>query len=275
MKNEKRDKIKSDFKLLFNNLKLTNSSNNEHKIFFNLNNTNKKLSNENSEDLDYIPLNSNFKDYYKIISVLGQGTLGVVKKAIDVKTGDIVAVKIINSRDEEIVFQIKNEFLNLKKIDHINIIKVKQLLIDNMKAKVYMIMEYFECVEMFDYIVEKGQYTEENAKFLFLQLMKGIEYLHENGVIHRDLKPNNILVSKCGKLLKITDFNIAKFSKEYNNFNDLSHENFNMSTYTGTIAFNAPEIFENNGYYTEAVDSWSAGCVLFTMLVGKQPFNKE
>ena len=87
--------------------------------------------------------------------------------------------------------------------------------------------------------------SEKVAKMLFRQLLKGIMYLHKNGVIHRDLKPNNILVHAVGDnmTLKITDFNVAKFHDDYHLYDAFSSANFNMNTYTGTLAFRAPESF--------------------------------
>jgi len=86
---------------------------------------------------------------------------------------------------------------------------------------------------------------ETVARGLFRQLMRGILFLHKNGVIHRDLKPNNILVGKQGSEmhLKITDFNVAKFVDKYQSYDAFRRDNFDMSTYTGTIAFRSPESF--------------------------------
>ena len=80
------------------------------------------------------------------------------------------------------------------------------------------------------------------------QILKGIKYLHAHGIVHRDLKPNNILVSNDGEVLKITDFNVAKFTKKYSNFNEYSKQNYLMNTYTGTIAFRAPEMLNGSEY---------------------------
>jgi len=103
-------------------------------------------------------------------------------------------------------------------------------------------------------------------------LICGIRYLHGNGIVHRDLKPNNLLVLENGKDLKITDFNVAKFFEgEYKDLENLQNTKLKMYTYTGTLAFSAPEIFDSDSY-TDVVDLWSAGCVLFTMLGGSQPF---
>lgn len=112
------------------------------------------------------------------------------------------------------------------------------------------------------------------AKPLVAQLFAGIDFLHSNGIVHRDLKPNNLLVSD-NHLLKIADFNVAKFfDAKYKDSDTIGRYKFKMYTYTGTLAFSAPEIFVSNSY-TESVDMWSAGCVLYTMLCGYQPFDHE
>jgi len=82
------------------------------------------------------------------------------------------------------------------------------------------------------------------------------------------------MVTKDGENLRILDFNVAKFYKNYKNYNALSSTNYEMSTYTGTIAYSAPEIFTSD-HYTEEVDMWSAGCILYTMLAGYPPFMSE
>lgn len=164
--------------------------------------------------------------------------------------------------------------MHLKSIKHPNIIEVHDLYIDFDQGYVFLVMEYFEADEMFAYLGKVGFYTEEVAKKLMYQLFTAIDFLHEQGIVHRDLKPNNLLVSK-EHLLKITDFNVAKFfDDKYKDSTVLGKFKFKMHTYTGTIAFSAPEIFESD-CYTEAVDVWSAGCVLYTMLCGYQPFDSE
>ena len=92
--------------------------------------------------------------------------------------------------------------------------------------------------------------AENVAKGLFRQLLCGVMCLHKKGIIHRDLKPNNILVSESSGrlLLKITDFNVAKFVDKYHSFDMFSQTNFEMNTYTGTVAFRAPEMFLMSKY---------------------------
>lgn len=229
------------------------------------------MKQEKNKNSLYTELSGNFNEYYKELNILGEGTVGLVKKCRDLITKKIYAVKIIKTRNEEIIENIKKEFKNLKKIIHKNIIEVKKLLIDNLTGKIYLVMEYFEGDEMFEYISNSGSYSEQKAKYLFKQLLEGIHFLHKKGIVHRDLKPNNILVSTNGKVLKITDFNVAKFCDDYQNYDDFKKNNYEMNTYTGTIAFRAPEMFEKLSY-SESIDIWAAGCVLYTMLCGEQPF---
>lgn len=113
---------------------------------------------------------------------------------------------------------------------------------------------------------------EDNARRLFRQLLEAISFLHSSKIVHRDLKPNNILILEDGESLKLTDFNVAKFFEgEYKDAQKIIPDELKMYTYTGTLAFSAPEILECRSY-TEKVDLWSAGCVLYTMLCGSQPF---
>lgn len=123
-------------------------------------------------------------------------------------------------------------------------------------------MELVDGVELFDRISEIEKYDENMAKKIFSQILKGLKYLHSQKICHRDIKPSNILIYKDKDLIKITDFNISK----------LCHNaHFKMTTHIGTEAFKAPELFGTE-LYDSKVDLWSAGCVLYTMLSGFQPF---
>lgn len=166
--------------------------------------------------------------------------------------------------------QMENEFKCLKKLKHPNIIEVYDMCVSRLTGYVYIVMEYFKGKEMFDVVIQKP-YSEIQAKQIFREILSSIMFLHANGVIHRDLKPNNILVDEGYNQVKIADFNVAKFSNKYHDYSEVSKSNYQMTTYTGTVAFSAPEIFA--GFiYSEMVDVWSAGCVLYTMLCGYQPF---
>lgn len=221
-------------------------------------------------------IKGNFYELFTEGPILGEGTTGTVKKCIRNSDNEPVAVKIVHYRDDlEILTLIVKEFKNQSKLHHKNIIKVYDLYIDYFKKKIFTIMELAECREMFDVLKDLGHYSEAVASGIFKQILTGINYLHLNGVCHRDLKPSNILVSEDGKIVKITDFNVSKFVEDkFKKFSFLSKENYKMWTYTGTIAFNAPEVFEESEY-TESIDMWSAGVVLYIMLCGYQPFQAE
>lgn len=166
----------------------------------------------------------------------------------------------------------KNEFFFLRKLEHPSVLKVFEMYVCKVSGFVYTVMEYFEGKDVFAFIEE--QPSEEKTKKVFKEILSTISYLHANGVVHRDIKPSNIKISEDGSQLKILDFNAAKFSEKHQKYSSLERSNYQMTTYTGTVAFSAPEIFA--GFiYSEMVDVWSAGCVLYTMLSGHQPFYAE
>ena len=135
----------------------------------------------------------------------------------------------------------------MKQCNHENVINVFSLFLDDTKGRIYTVMELVDAREMFGFIYEDGPYKEEIAHKIFKQLMIGIKFLHEKGICHRDLKPQNVLVDQSGEIVKIADFNVSK------QFAEQGKEKRKMLTCTGTLAYSAPEIlFEYE--YDEKVD---------------------
>lgn len=188
-----------------------------------------------------------FDSNYDLLELLGEGTVGSVWRCRHKTTLASAAVKVFRTRDSEILGNIKKEFKHLKNLKHKNVVEMKEMYINSKEGEVHLVMEFFDGKEMFSMLAEIGHYSEEVAGYLFRQLLEGIHYLHKSGVVHRDLKPNNILVSTDLRL-KITDFNVAKFFDQYGDYNEMKKGNYEMNTYTGTIAFRAPEMFEKIGY---------------------------
>jgi len=152
----------------------------------------------------------------------------------------------------------------LQKISHPNIIQLKEIV--DTKDKLYFVMELVTGGELFDRIVDKGSYSEDDAKELVRKIVSAVEYLHNKGIAHRDLKPENLLVKslECDTEVKIADFGLSKI---------IDQEKM-MQTACGTPGYVAPEVLQAEGY-GEEVDMWSIGVITYILLCGFPPFYSE
>jgi len=209
-------------------------------------------------------------------AALGSGNFAVVKKCkskceVGDKTkfpaGSEFAVKIIDKNKVEDLQDIEREIEIMGKVDHPNIIKLIEVF-DEPK-KINLIMELVQGGELFDRIVEMGNFTEKDAANTMVTLCDALHYLHEKGIVHRDLKPENILLEKTANgsigQIKVADFGLARMVKQ----NDM------MKTACGTPGYVAPEVLQNKGYSSGAVDIWSSGVILYILLCGFPPFYEE
>eukprot|EP01137_Pigoraptor_chileana_P020133 Opistho-2@82104 len=204
---------------------------------------------------------------YILLRQLGAGACGVVHLAVHKVTGVKYAVKIVqkNSLTGRAKNDIMSEALILKSIDHPFIISMHEVF--ESPIKVYFVLEYANGGEVFNKIQESGPFPDHEAKYLFAQMLLGVQYLHDKGIAHRDLKPENVLLSVINRrsIIKITDFGLAKLVE------------VTMRTMCGTLTYLAPEVLKNGGHrdrYTSAVDCWSLGVILFVFLSGTTPFNE-
>ncbi|KAL1090019.1 hypothetical protein V6Z11_D07G060200 [Gossypium hirsutum] len=205
---------------------------------------------------------------YERLNKISEGTYGVVFRARDKKTGEIVAlkkVKILDRRElEEFGFPLTSlrEINILASFNHSSIVKVKEVVVDD-HDNVYMVMEYME--HDLKALMEsmKWPFSTSDVKCLMLQLLEGVKYLHDNWVLHRDLKTSNLLLSNQGEL-KVCDFGMARQygspQKQY-------------TTKVVTQWYRAPELLLGAKTYSTAVDMWSVGCIMAEMLA-KQPLFK-
>eukprot|EP01118_Nematostelium_gracile_P013043 TRINITY_DN4871_c0_g1_i1.p1 TRINITY_DN4871_c0_g1~~TRINITY_DN4871_c0_g1_i1.p1 ORF type:complete len:513 (-),score=103.21 TRINITY_DN4871_c0_g1_i1:1072-2610(-) len=214
---------------------------------------------------------------YDIQQTLGTGNFSEVKLAVDRKNGVKRAVKIINKRkywNTNTLDQVEREINILKSIQHKNIISIVEIC--SSEKYLYIVLELATGGELFERIVSKGSHSEEETRFIFKQILEGVDYLHKNGIAHRDLKPENILLESPKSLnIKITDFGLAR----------IVGEREMMTTLCGTPQYVAPEIIiassrrnqnsDNKTGYGIQVDSWSLGAILYVLLSGKPPFDDE
>lgn len=204
--------------------------------------------------------------HYKLGKTLGSGSFATVKAATRKADGTKWAVKIIAKQslgpeDEE---ALKTEVAILQKVDHENIVALEQIF--DCPKNFYMVMEKMTGGELFDRIVSKEKYTEDEARQVIRKIAEALKYCHDMGIVHRDLKPENLLYDSPNDdaKIKIADFGLAKL---------LSDESM-MTTACGTPGYVAPEILHGNSY-TSAVDLWSLGVIAYILLCGFPPFYDE
>ena len=196
---------------------------------------------------------------------IGEGTFAKVKLGIYKPTGEKFAIKIINK--EKIKEKMKNSLFKeneiVQKFNHINVIYVYKIIED--KKNYYIIMEYCEKGELFNYIVEHQRLSEKETSIFFYQLINGIEYIHKKNISHRDLKPENLLLTE-NKTLKIIDFGLSHEFSENGNL---------LKTKCGSPSYAAPEIICRPFYDGFKTDIWCCGIILYAMLCGFLPFEGE
>lgn len=201
---------------------------------------------------------------------LGKGNFGMVVRGEDRVNGQLRAIKIIKkSKFEEEGLDLEllsNEVNILLKLDHPNIIRIYEVYDD--QKYLYFVMELMDGKSLFDCMFEEAyQNNEKKVREFFFQIMKGLQYLHRNGIAHRDIKPQNIMfVDKSMEQLKIIDFGVSKYFFKNSNPN----EEITLRTKTGSLYYIPPEIMD--GKYDCRCDVWSAGVLLYLMIAGVPPF---
>ena len=207
------------------------------------------------------------KENYEIIKKIGSGPLGSVYKAKNVYLKNIVAIKIIkkskDSNDDEL--NIKEQINILKKLSHPNIVKIYEFYITDNNYQ--LITEY--CKKEFSKYIKRS-FTEKQLAVIFYQILSGLSYLHEQKIIHRNIKLKNIMILEKEEdiiskeeyyWIKIVDFHTAEIFKRNQK---IINKNFNSY-------FSSPEGLKNN--YLEKSDIWSVGIILHIALTGKVPFD--
>eukprot|EP00045_Choanoeca_perplexa_P009187 m.87635 g.87635 ORF g.87635 m.87635 type:complete len:607 (+) comp14787_c0_seq1:264-2084(+) len=208
------------------------------------------------------PPQLNSVENYELIKTIGKGNFAKVKLARHRLTGVEVAIKIIDktSMKESHLAKLDREVSIMKSLDHPNIVKLYEVI--DTERKLYLVMEYASGGEVFDYLVSHGRMKEKEARIKFRQIVSAIQYCHAKGIVHRDLKAENLLLDKDLDI-KIADFGFA----------NMYEEGVKLNTFCGSPPYAAPELFQGREYYGPEVDVWSLGVILFTLVSGALPFD--
>ena len=203
-------------------------------------------------------------DRYEILDVVGAGGMSIVYKARDHRLNRNVAIKVLKpefSNDKNFVTKFRIEAQASAGLTHPNIVNVYDVVDD--EGIYCIVMELVEGITLKQYIEQNGRLNMETAINFSIQIASGLEAAHENHIIHRDIKPQNIIVSKNGNI-KVTDFGIAKAASS----------NTLTSGAMGSVHYISPEQ-ARGGYSDEKSDIYSLGITMFEMLTGRVPFNGE
>mmetsp|Transcript_16731 Transcript_16731/g.36517 ORF Transcript_16731/g.36517 Transcript_16731/m.36517 type:complete len:429 (-) Transcript_16731:272-1558(-) len=205
---------------------------------------------------------------YELLGEIGVGSTSKCYKCVKKSTGQEFACKVIDKRQVEMKFsglldQFFVEIKVLKALKHPNIIRLEESF--ESADRIYMVMEIMKGGELFDYVVEKGTLSEEEASVLVRKITSAVAHMHNQHIIHRDLKPENLLLTSKGANaeVKLIDFGLAKVMQETV-----------ASSFLGTKGYLAPEMLQRHSY-DKAIDIWALGVIVFVLLCGCLPFDDD
>ena len=203
---------------------------------------------------------------YEIREIVGEGGMARVYKAYDNQENRMVAIKILKEEflsNDEFLRRFKNESKAIAMLSHPNIVNVYDVSFGDLIQ--YIVMEYIEGITLKEYIENQGSLRWKDAVHFTMQILKGLQHAHDKGIVHRDVKPQNIMVLADGTI-KVTDFGIARFSR--------SDQRTITDKAIGSVHYISPE--QARGEKTdEKADIYSVGVMLYEMLTGKLPFQAE
>ncbi len=203
---------------------------------------------------------------YEIREILGIGGMAVVYKAYDNVENRTVAIKILRKEyatNEEFLNRFKNESKAISLLSHPNIVKIYDVSFGDLIQ--YIVMEYIEGITLKEFIEREGSLSWKDAVYYTIQILRGLQHAHDRGIVHRDVKPQNIMLLPDGTI-KVTDFGIARFAR--------SEQKTMTDKAIGSVHYISPE--QARGETTdERTDIYSVGVILYEMLTGRLPFQAD
>eukprot|EP01088_Endostelium_zonatum_P015848 TRINITY_DN4052_c0_g1_i1.p1 TRINITY_DN4052_c0_g1~~TRINITY_DN4052_c0_g1_i1.p1 ORF type:complete len:352 (+),score=71.40 TRINITY_DN4052_c0_g1_i1:217-1272(+) len=200
---------------------------------------------------------------FEKLKEVGSGTYAVVYKAKNVETDKIYALKVIRmdeSGDEGVPFTVIREISLLKRLKHPNIVRLHQV-INTEKKGMTLVFEYLYC-DLKKYMVQEKKIQPHEVKSFLFQLLQGTAFCHKNHVLHRDLKPQNLLINKKGEL-KLADFGLARFN---------GIPVARLSSQVVTLWYRAPDVLLGSHKYTSSIDIWAIGCIFAETITSRPLF---
>lgn len=207
--------------------------------------------------------NEVINDRYLLVRSIGRGSFGEVWLATDQKLGLNVAIKIYISLDTRGLDEFKNEFKSVYNLHHPNLLRSDYF--DNVGSNPYLIMPFCPA-SVGDKV---GKMSEDEIWKFVKDVANGLAYLHDNDIIHRDIKPDNILIDEQGNYV-ITDFGLS--TKMRSTLRKASARQNKATDQSGTIGYMAPEMFSAHPNAVKATDIWALGATIYEIATGEMPF---
>lgn len=206
---------------------------------------------------------SSIEDFEKL-NRIGEGTYGIVYRARNKKTGEIVALKKVRMEGESdgIPIVAFREISLLLDVKHENIVELKEVVVGNDLDSMYLLMEYCE-QDLASLVANMPKpFTEAQVKCIFMQLLRGLDYLHQRFIIHRDVKMSNLLMTYDGSV-KLGDFGLTR---------KLNERAKAMTPDVVTLWYRSPELLLGSKLYNFTIDTWAAGCVFSELILHRPLF---